>query len=242
MFTIKHFAKEVVSKLLIGQAVSKRRFILQWNSTSNRLNLHPEVEDLWKLWCNGRELQNGGDFSRFFTYILNITHLLENNVEGSFAELGVYKGNSAAVLNYYAKNSGRTLYLYDTFDGFDERDLVGVDCQKKRDFCDTSIEYVKSRVGEAEYRQGFFPDSTEEKDRKDKYAFVSLDCDLYEPTKAGLEFFYPRLNRGGVIICHDYSSGKWKGVTEAVDEFCSQQGIYGVLLPDREGSVIIAKD
>jgi O-methyltransferase len=43
------------------------------------------------------------------------------------------------------------------------------------------------------------------------YALVNLDADLYNPTKAGLEYFYPHLSPGGVIFIHDYNH-KWEGL------------------------------
>ena len=38
----------------------------------------------------------------------------------------------------------------------------------------------------------------------EKFAFVSLDTDLYKPTLAGLEFFWPRMSKGGFIFIHDF--------------------------------------
>jgi hypothetical protein len=49
------------------------------------------------------------------------------------------------------------------------------------------------------------------------FSFVHLDVDLYQSTLSGLEWFYPRLNRGGVLISHDYTIAK--GVRKAFDEF-----------------------
>ncbi|MDR1267790.1 MAG: TylF/MycF family methyltransferase [Holosporales bacterium] len=46
------------------------------------------------------------------------------------------------------------------------------------------------------FRKGYFPD-TAASDADEKFAFVSLDTDLYQPIHAGLEFFYPRLHEGG---------------------------------------------
>ena len=42
--------------------------------------------------------------------------------------------------------------------------------------------------------------------------------DTYKSTKDCLGFFYPRMNRGGVIVSHDYF-GPAKGVTKAFDEY-----------------------
>jgi hypothetical protein len=36
---------------------------------------------------------------------------------------------------------------------------------------------------------------------------------------AGLEYFYPRMVNGGILLVHDYFSEGYKGVKEAVKEF-----------------------
>lgn len=51
------------------------------------------------------------------------------------------------------------------------------------------------------------------------WAFVHVDVDLYEPTKACLEYFVPRLAPGGVLICDDYGSLAFPGAALAWDEY-----------------------
>ena len=52
-----------------------------------------------------------------------------------------------------------------------------------------------------------------------RFSLVHLDCDLYTPTKAALEAFWPRLSRGGVMMFDEYAISDWPGETRAVDEF-----------------------
>jgi len=52
-----------------------------------------------------------------------------------------------------------------------------------------------------------------------QFQFVHLDLDLYRSTLAGLEFFYPRLLPGGVIVSHDYGDLTVPGVRQAFDDF-----------------------
>ena len=87
-----------------------------------------------------------------------------------------------------------------------------------------------------------FPELATDEMRSERYAFVSIDCDLYEPIAEGLKFFWPRMVAGGMIFVHDYSSGYWPGATKAVDEFCSANGVAGVLLPDYSGSFALVKN
>jgi len=51
----------------------------------------------------------------------------------------------------------------------------------------------------------------------ERFSFVHLDVDLKSSTRACLEFFYPRMVPGGIILTHDYSY--LAGVREAFAEF-----------------------
>ena len=186
------------------------------------------------------------DLTRIWSLIINCKQILQEEIKGDFAEVGVYKGNSAVVLAEIANFAGRDLYLFDTFDGFDKKDLNGVDDKfKEGDWGGASVDLVKEFIGGAasccHFEKGYFPDTLTEKHKKNSYSVVSIDCDLYKPIKSALEQFYPLLSRGGVFLVHDYSSFFWEGATNAVDEFCKETGELAVCMPDKSGSAIIRK-
>ena len=52
-----------------------------------------------------------------------------------------------------------------------------------------------------------------------QFRFVHIDVDLFQPTKDAIEFFYPRMVKGGVIVCDDYGFDTCPGATKAMDEF-----------------------
>ena len=210
----------------------------------DRLLLLPDLTDLYRRWITGNKTNNNGDAMRFMALILNIGQLQQECIPGDLAELGVWKGNSAAILAHFASLSGRRLFLFDTFEGFDRRDLAGVDLSQNRDFSDTSIDLVRETVGHPEvttYLKGFFPDTITDEVRERQYAMVHIDCDLYLPMKAALAFFYPRMPCGGMLILHDYSSGTWEGATRAIDEFCKERSEHVSLWPDKSGTAMIRK-
>jgi O-methyltransferase len=91
------------------------------------------------------------------------------------------------------------------------------------------------------YVKGYFPETVSADISQRRYAIVHLDCDLYGPMKAGLEFFYDRLSPGGIIIIHDYANPCWKGVKQAVDEFQATIPEGVVVIPDKSGTAIIRK-
>lgn len=205
---------------------------------------HPETRGLFKLWCRNNSRVNAGDVARFYSLLLNVKQIATSGIEGDFAELGVYKGNSASMLAHFASQSGRRLYLFDTFSGFDESDLVDLDEDQSVQFSDTSLEGVRALVGHPDtctYVAGIFPTSITTEAEKVSFAFVHIDCDLYKPMRDALNFFYQRLVPGGMIVVHDYSSGEWAGATKALDEFRVSAGVLLVLLPDKSGSAVITK-
>jgi len=42
---------------------------------------------------------------------------------------------------------------------------------------------------------------------------------IYESYRQCLEFFYPRMASGGIILLDEYKDPPWPGCTQAVDEF-----------------------
>jgi O-methyltransferase len=68
-----------------------------------------------------------------------------------------------------------------------------------------------------------------------------LDVDLYAPTLAGLEYFYPRLAIGGIMFVHDYNNLRYKGVKSAVDKFQKMTSCVSMPIADCAGSIVILK-
>lgn len=155
----------------------------------------------------------------------------ENNTEGAIAELGVFRGDTAKRINEFFKDD--KFYLLDTFEGFDERDCKeeekqGLSKANSSDFKLTSLDYVKSKMLYKEncyFVKGFFPESAIQIPQDEKFKFVNIDVDLYQPILAGCEYFYSRLVRGGVLLVHDYFHPYYTGVKKAVDEFCKEKNL-----------------
>lgn len=171
--------------------------------------------------------------------------IYENNVLGSVAELGVYRGAFAKYINQLFYN--RKLYLFDTFEGFNKADIE-VDRQKKfsnseiADFQNTSVDVVLGKMKYPEMCRimaGYFPEIAT--GLEEQFAFVSIDVDLYKPTYAGLQFFYPRMVKNGYIFVHDVRNSRFKGVKAAVKQYCTENSINYFPLTDICGTAVIMK-
>lgn len=202
----------------------------------------PDFPDFYRVFTHESKTHNSGDLSRLYLLLLNIARVLRDSVPGDFAEIGVYRGNTASILAQAARAANRRLFLFDTFSGFDAADQTEID-RPSSAFTDTSLQKVKQFVGEdrVEYVVGRFPDSLSTVKVPDRFAIVHLDCDLLQPTAAGLAFFYPRLSPGGLFVLHDYSSGHWSGCAKAIDAFLKDKPERLVLMPDKSGTAILVK-
>lgn len=200
----------------------------------------------------GMKIIRSDDYCRFGTMRLLFDEIISNNVQGSLAELGVYQGELAKYINKTFPD--RELHLFDTFEGFCESD-VEIEKSKKftsdewfedwNNFKNTSLELVMNKMTYPEkcvVHKGFFPDTIPSEEIN--YAFVSLDCDLYEPILEGLRYFYPRLNNGGYLFIHDYNQTNYlRGVKQAVHDYENEikQKLCKAPITDVCGTLVVCK-
>lgn len=185
--------------------------------------------------------------ARAATMRLLAEQIREENIPGDVAELGVFRGDFAALIN--AAFSDRTIHLFDTFEGFPARDVEieqaqGLSRAKTGDFKDTAMEMVEKRLPcpeRAVFHKGYFPDSFDGCTEM-TFAFVSVDADLYAPTAAALPRFFDRLSPGGVLLVHDVNSTQFSGAGKAVREFCKERGLLPMPVCDLHGSVVLRKE
>jgi O-methyltransferase len=178
--------------------------------------------------------------------ILLLREITVRNIKGHLAELGVYRGYSARVIHHYLPE--RKFYLFDTFTGFDQRDIKAEQVATGRkaepvNFSQTGMERALKNIGpenaNIQVFPGYFPGSAPETLRDQQFAFVHLDADLYEPMLAGLSYFYEKMTPGGFILAHDFNS--WPGSRKAIQEFFRDKPEVPIPMPDKSGSVLILK-
>lgn len=250
---IKTFPKRILQLLSI--IMSNRSFFLQ-----GKMDIHKN-----SLWYNpdfhkfsgGFHINNDSvdrlifdiepwDIVRRDMIILLLREIVVKNIRGDFAEVGVYKGYTSRLIHNYAPE--RVFHLFDTFEGFTEKSTANEINNTKtnidpKQFNDTSVEKVLKFIGSKNNNiitnVGFFPDTISLDHNNLNFSFVSLDADLFQPTYDGLVFFYQRLTVGGFILVHDYNA--WKGARKAVDQFCLENKLLPIPMPDKSGSALLRK-
>lgn len=189
------------------------------------------------------------DYVRLRTLQLISKEIIFKNLSGALAEAGVYKGFFANKMNYLFPE--KTLYLFDTFEGFDKLDveketlknLVDNKFVKTIDnFGNTTLELVLSNMpnkNKCRVIKGKIPETFER--IEEQFCLVSIDLDFYDATYAALEYFYPRLVENGYILLHDYNHDQLYGAKKALKDFSKLYSIKYVPIPDEGGTCIIIK-
>jgi len=160
-------------------------------------------------------------------------------VPGDSAEAGVYAGASSWLICDALQGAGKRHHAFDSFAGLSTP--VGAD----GDYWtpgDMSIDarYARERLStfDAEVHEGWIPGVLGSAD-VDRLCFVHIDVDLYEPTLATLEWLYPRLSAGGLVVCDDSGFLTCPGARRAIDEFMS--GRSDPVLEPPTGQTVILK-
>lgn len=190
------------------------------------------------------------DYFRYRTFEFMANELIDNKIAGKVAEVGVFRGTFAKLINEIFKD--REFFLFDTFEGFNEEEIIGEmengRCDEifKERYKQTSEDIVLRKL---KYSQkctifkGLFPDTVSEEVKKSEFAFVSLDVDLEESTYQGIQFFYPRLVSGGYLYIHDYNSSHLSGVKRAIERYEEDNHVLLKKIPlaDQCGTLVVVK-
>ena len=135
---------------------------------------------------------------------------------GEFAEVGCYEGASTKLI--CEAKGDKLLHVFDTFEGLPKSSAPdrGVHDEKQYACSLESVQTYLKGYDNVRFYKGLFPD-TAGPISDCNFSFVHCDVDLYESTLGCLQFFYPRLLPGGVLLSHDYSV--LAGVKAAFQEF-----------------------
>ena len=168
---------------------------------------------------------------------------------GAIAECGVYNGGNALIALLCAERAReRPYHLLDSFEGF--REYSSADPASRRgefrdvqfaSLCDIFRNFPNTRIHKGYFAETL-PSLTE-----DCYAMVYMDCDLYEPTLQLMNYFYPRMAKGGCLLWHDYWIPEqdpphvkpFRGVNRAVREFLGPEADRLIVFPETTHALLI---
>jgi hypothetical protein len=166
-------------------------------------------------------------------YVLRQIAVQQQKLHANFAECGVYAGMSM----YFVHDLCDKRFIgIDSFEGVSEPGEFDTDYFKtvKLDIPIDRANLILEGCSSTELYAGWIPEVFEKIDTL-QYSYVHIDVDLYQPTKDSVEYFWPKIVPGGVIICDDYGSYKTIGARKAMDDFFGKENILE--LPTGQGII-----
>jgi O-methyltransferase len=181
-------------------------------------------------------------------------HVSRNQVPGAFVECRVWRGGSSMLAALTFSRCGdlsRQLWLYDTFDGMPEPEIIDIEQHSGRTaaaimkeeeripgtnvWCIAAREIVERNMISTGYPADcirYVAGRVEvalRHERPDQISLLRLDTDFYKSTIVELEVLWPRLSAGGILIVDDY--GYWEGARKAVDEYFGRMKRAPIYVP-----------
>jgi O-methyltransferase len=165
------------------------------------------------------------------------------DVPGDTAECGVFEGATSFFI--CQARGGGTHHAFDSFAGLsrpsieDEPDVPTVAAWRAGDLCrsETIARRNLASFPQVRFYPGWIPERFGEV-ASCRFSFVHIDVDLYQPTRDSLEFFYPRMSPGGMIVCDDYGYVNCPGAKQACDELAADWPEPWIHLPTGQGLLI----
>ncbi len=233
--------------MLSGGSSSVRFYLLRWIARlvmpDYRLRWH--TLDWW----------NDSDFNAYLarfgeTDSLNIDRRwaihqllrLIADTPGDTAECGVYRGATSFLIckaNQQTAKHKRTHFMFDSFEGLSEPHPSDGRYWRKGDLSagEAVVQQYLQGCENAVFMKGWIPDRFGEVAER-RFSFVHIDVDLYEPTRHAVEFFYPRLNDGGILVFDDFGFTTCPGAMVAIKEAAGNVSDQVIALPDGGGFLI----
>jgi hypothetical protein len=164
---------------------------------------------------------------------------LAGSVEGDSAECGTWRGGSSWLIATGLSRFGKTHHVFDSFEGLAAPGPRDGSHFRKGDLSATEEEFRSRMAGVENLRvyKGWVPHRfSEVADRR--FSFVHIDVDLYQATRDSVEFFYPRLSPGGILLLDDYGFSICPGAREAIEEFFRDKPEPVLEIPTGQGLVV----
>jgi hypothetical protein len=165
---------------------------------------------------------------------------------GDFVECGVNTGIlSLAICQYIDFNStGKAFWLFDTFQGIPQEQISARESELGRPAENAWYPDCWERANanfapfpKVRLVRGTVPDvlKTVEIER---VSYLSLDMNIAYPERKAIEFFWPKLVPGAVVVLDDYAWRAYEEQKRTMDEFAAANGVAILTVPTGQGVLI----
>jgi len=165
------------------------------------------------------------------------------HLDGDYVECGVYRGFlSKSIMTYldFKNMPDRQFYLFDTYDGLVADMVTEDDTAAHRNDYEDCYDFVKRSF--ADYSnvniiRGPVPDILPSADIS-KVAYLSIDMNCTQPEVDALDYFWPRLVSGGVVVLDDYGFPGHEAQKAGADRVAESVGVKVLTLPTGQGLLV----
>ena len=170
---------------------------------------------LWRHWIVSYAVKHATKFAKTENY-----NLVECGVEWGYTSFFALK----TLTNNDKKINSFSMHLYDAWQDMREEELLESEYWHVNLYKNLDIESTKKNLIEFKenliFHQGYIPDSLMKKpDPPDTIFYLHIDLNSAKPTEHALEFFYPRLVVGGVILFDDYGWDAYEDTKNTIENF-----------------------
>jgi hypothetical protein len=160
---------------------------------------------------------------------------------GEIAECGTYNGSTAYFMALASQQSDRNrqIHLFDSFQGLSRPGAEDGSYWKAGDLAcpEQTAQRNLAEFHNIHIHRGWIP-AEFRRVADNRFCFVHVDVDIYQPTRDSIEFFFPRLESGGMLVCDDYGFDSCPGARRAMDDFFADKRERIIHLPTGQGLVI----
>jgi len=166
-----------------------------------------------------------------------------SKLPGDFVECGVNDGwLSLTICNFLDFNSlGKSFFLFDTYNGIPSEQI------SERERSRAALHYYVDCYESTKEKFAPFPTAklvrgtvpeTLSAVPIDRVSYLSIDMNIAKPERAAIEFFWPKLSTGAVVVLDDYAFGGYEAQHETMDAFAASVGANILTLPTGQGLII----
>jgi len=164
---------------------------------------------------------------RHYLIYWSALHAAQNtrSKQKNYVECGVCDGMAIFYVLNAAKNVGAIskAYLYDSWEEMKPELLLPSEKGSAGDYAYLSIEQTRENLREYRddvvFNRGYIPDSFATSENPESIAWMHIDLNSALPTEAALNYFYDRLEIGGVVLLDDYGWLAYTDTKRVVDKF-----------------------
>lgn len=171
-------------------------------------------------------------------------------LQGDYVECGVHTGIlSGAVMTWldFSRQSSRKFYLFDTWAGIpveqmsEQEKRLGVENMNRKyqngDVLHADVVKKFSRWPNAVVVRGRVPDSLGAMKDSQQVAYASIDLNVTEAEMGAIDFLWPRMVAGGLVLLDDYGWAPHINQKVAWDDWAKRHGVMILALPTGQGLI-----